>query len=365
MPLYRRGEIWWAQFKHQGQRIRLSTGERDLAAAKQEARRLRVQHESEAGPGGRQQGVTLAVLEQLDVERVERKGMDAGRPKTIENLHRNLQRHLGGEHRDIVTLTLPELDDYEGLRRAETHRGRPTSGQTIRRERGALIRSMRIAKRRGLIDRYPFDLEDLDTIESDPKDTRQAGKLWSARQIDGVLDALSDKAKTAGYDRMLRLIQRTGMRFEEFHRCSGRWVKPAPRGSGAASLLIIDEIGAKTRTARTVPLLAEDVATIRAMGGTFGRKKFNHALELASARAGLQGVLTPRDLRKWYLSAAAVADPLAAQRLGGHSNIATTGLYLGAEIGRAIKAGLGAARSATTRGHTKGPQRKRVGGKAQ
>jgi integrase len=305
------------------------------------------------------------VLEQLDIERALNSGLGERRADTLENLWRNLERHLG-EHRDVATLTLGELDDYEGKRRAESHRGRSTTGQTIRRERGAFVRGLRLAKRRGLLERYPFDLDDLGKVRSDPRDARQAGKLWSTEQINDVLEALSDKAKSAGYDRMLRLIQRTGLRLNEFRRCASFVRVKAPRGSGAHELLTIDEQHAKTRRARVVPLIRDDGDTIDELGNTFGTKKFNHALVLASAEAGLPGVLTPRDLRKWYLSTAAGSDVLAAQRLGGHSNVATTGLYLEAEIARAIRAGLGAARAATAEGgHTGGPQRKRTGGKAQ
>lgn len=352
MAIYKRGEVYWLQFKHQGKRVRLSTGQRDLTAAQRAARYLRIDYEEEAGPAGKQ-GVTLAVLEELDVQRTQQRGLGPRRQATIENLWRNLRRHLG-EHRDVATLTLLDLDRYEGKRRQETHRGRTTTGQTIRRERGALIRGLKLAKRHQLIHRYPFDLDELETIRSDPRDERQAGKVWSADQITLVLESLSDKAKTAGHHRMLRLIQRTGMRLEEFRRCGPRWLVAVPTGWA----LHIKEGGSKTKQSRLVPLLDEDVATIRDLGATFSRRKFNHALKLASEKAGLPGVLTPRDLRKWYLTTAGSSDPLAAQRLGGHTNIATTGLYLEAAVERSLSAGLDAARQATKGSHRGYPQRK-------
>ena len=257
-----------------------------------------------------------------------------------------------------MTLCATDIEAYEGARRADEFRGSRTRGQTIRREVQALRRAMKLAKRDRLIPRLPFDWDDLEPIESDPPDHRQEGKVWPLPTIAIVLSSLSAKAKTAGYDRMLKLILSTGLRLEEFRRCNISWLQTAPRGCGASAILIVPAESSKTKDEpRTVPLSKEAVDTIRDLSPQFARRKFNHALDLASKAAGIDAVLTPRDLRATYLTHAAKlsGDVVAAQRLGGHSNIATTGLYLDADLSRALAAGvkvLHAVQGAIRRSHT-------------
>lgn len=360
--LYRRDEssFWWIQFKHRGQRFRFSTGTTDRKAAEVEARRLRVQVEQETGPGGRgSTGVTLGVLEQLHVELLERKGRDERRISTIENMWRHIHEHLL-EHTDIMTLSASDIERYEGLRRKDGARG-----QTIRRERQALHRGMRLAKRDGLIPRMPFDWDDLDQIESDPPLDRQEAKVRDLADIERALAALSSKAKAAGYPQMLRFILWTGLRLEEFWRYDPSWVRPAPKRSGAAALLFVPANASKTGDARTVPLLKATLAVATEWGHRFAGTKFHHALKLACSadRANLSPMLTARDLRATYLDLAAKGDPVAAQKLGGHRNISTTGLYLDASSARAVAAGVRAAKEAG--GHRTGPQQQHGRRKAQ
>jgi site-specific recombinase XerD len=332
---------WWHQFEYRGRRFRVPTGQGDRGVAEVEARRKRVEKEQETGPRGGS-GITLLILEGLHTKHLKTKGRSEQRIDTVENLWRNLYRHLGGEHRDGMTLTLNEVEAYEGARRADGARG-----QTIRRERQALRRGFRIAKRKGLIGHMPFDWDDLEPIESDAPKIEQAGKPRTEDEILKVMRKLSKKARTAGYHRMLWLIRRTGLRLEEFRRCTAAWVRPAPRGSAAHAMLAIPAEGSKTGEPRVVPLTKEDAATIRELGGRFATKKFNHALWLASAEAKVTPALTPRDLRATYLTE--IDDPRAAQKLGGHSNIATTGLYIDLDARRALEAGARAV--ATVGGH--------------
>jgi integrase len=357
---------WWTQFKHNGRRYRLSTGTPDRKAAEVEARRLRVEVEQLAGPRiSARPAVTLGILEELDVERSKNKSHGERREATIRNLWRNIHRHLG-EGLDVMTLQAAHVEAYEGVRRAETHRGAPTRGQTIRREVEALRRGLKRAKRDRIISRLPFDWDDLDPIDSDPPDHRQEGKVWPLPVVAAVLNALSRKAKTAGYERMLKLMLCTGMRLEEFRRCTPTWMSAAPRGSGAYALLTIPAESSKTKAEpRAVPISKEAAATIRDLWPRFAKRKFNHALELASAAAQVGGVMTPRDLRATYLTHAAKlsGDVVAAQRLGGHSNIATTGLYLDADLSRAVAAGvkvLHAVSGAIRRGHTANGKEKKA-----
>lgn len=359
--LFKRGNIWWTQFKHQGQRHRISTGCTDFKAATIEARRIRVKLDEERGPGGSAPGVTLAVLEELHVQRCRQKGLGDRRVETIENLWANLERHLG-EFREVSDLKSQDVAEYEGKRRAETYRGEHIRGQTIRREVQALRLGLKLAKRNGLIERYPFDWDDLDNIESDSPSVRQEAKARTIDEIERVLAKLSVKAKTAGHVEILRLILATGLRMEEFRRCNESWVREAPKESGAAALLVVPADCSKTGTPRTIPLEQSSVETIQGWALTFPKKDLNKSLWLASSLAGVSPPITPRDLRATYLTAVATCDPLAAQKLGGHSNLATTGLYLDAEIARTMRAGIRAAKTLSrgpqSRGHSKKGQSK-------
>src|SRR5574343_271675 len=361
--LFKRGNIWWTQFKHQGQRHRVSTGCTDFKAATVEARRIRVKLDEEHGPGGCSPGVTLAVLEELHVQRCRQKGLGDRRVETIENLWANLERHLG-EFREVSDLKSQDIAEYEGKRRSETYRGEHIRGQTIRREVQALRLGLKLAKRNGLIERYPFDWDDLDNIESDSPSVRQEAKARTMDEIERVLAKFSVKAKTAGHKEILRFILATGLRMEEFRRCNESWVKLAPKDSEAFAFLCIPADCSKTGTARTIPLQKVSVNTIKKWAETFPKKDLNKALWLASSLAGVSPPLTPRDLRATYLTAVATCDPLAAQKLGGHSNLATTGLYLDAETARTMRAGIQAAKN-LARGPQRGGHSKKVAKKTR
>jgi len=279
----------------------------------------------------------LSDLEELHVERTRNKGLQPRRVDDVANFWRHLREHIG-ERREVATLTDQDPQSYEGARRAEG-----AKGQTIRRELQALKLGLKLAKREGLIHESPIDWDIAEPIESDEPDENQAGKTWPPATIRRVLAALSAKAKRAGYHDMLRLVAKTGLRLEEFRRVKPTWVHSAPRGSPAKAMLDLPPAATKTGRARSLPLDKDCVDIIRKWSHRFAGRKFNHALSLASAKAKLPACLTPRDLRASYLTRAASTDPLAAQRLGGHANLATTGLYLHAAQDRAVAAGIAAA----------------------
>lgn len=367
MAIYPRGGKWWCRFKHRGQPRRHPTGISiaDPGSA-QKAREveevIKARAVLEDGPGGREatSQVTLGVLEELHVEKLENKGYGPKRLEGIRNLHRHLQEHLGGEHRDCMTLTTTDLDDYEGARRKEMTRGELTRGQTIKRERQALRRSMRFAKKDGLIPRMPFDWDDLDTIASDNPRKSQMGKLRPIAQINTVLGKLSAKAKTAGHEHLCRFVLMTGLRSEELARAADfpLTMLPKPRKktrrARAVALLNVPDDGSKTSDPRTLPLIQEALGVFLAWRHRFATADVAHALIRASKLAGVQPGVTLRDLRKFYLSHAARHDLPAAQKLGGHKKVSTTALYVDAALERAVATGVRVARLG--RGHSKGAQ---------
>jgi integrase len=360
MQIYPRGGVYWCKFKHRGQPWRESThvrveGKGAYAKALQEARVVRSKRILREGPGGRATNqVTLAAIEQLHIESLENKGFGEVRVDTVENLHRNLQRHLG-EHRDVMTLRLSDIADYEGRRRKEGARG-----QTIRRERQALRRGLKLAKRDGHIERMPFDWDDLEPIPGDPKKVSQTAKLRDINVIERVLAKLSVKAHTAGHVHICRYVMMTGLRSGELARAAAFVVRKLGRGQGAPALLEVPDDGSKTSDPRVIPLSPAALKIHEEWSHRFATVDVAHALKRASNLAGVNPGLTLRDLRKFYVSHAARSDLPAAQKLAGHRKVSTTALYVDADLGRAVRAGVSVTRLA--RGHSKGAQQ-RVGSK--
>ncbi len=345
--LFLRGNVWWTQFKHNGERVRFSTEVRKGKGAKKKAqakaRELRVEHEKQTPKGS--SGVTLEDLCELHVEWLDSKGRGDLRIETVENLWRHIFRHLGGEHRDAMTLTAADMQSYEGARRADGVRG-----QTIRREVQALVRKgITLAFRDGLIDAMPFDPAKLDEVESDAPKLGQTAKPRTDKEIKRVLVALSKKAKRAGYVRMLMLIRRTGLRMEEFRRYDPSWLHP----SFLRVPTIATKTGRQTQVGRDLPLSKEDRATCVELGHTFKHKKFNHGLEIACARAGVAPVLTPRDLRGTAITEWARKDLAAAQYLAGHTSIATTARYVKIDRDSALRVAKNIQKGPQQRGHSK------------
>lgn len=346
--LYRRGNIYWTEFEHAGQRHRLSTGETNLRAAAAKARRLRVETEEALGPGGRRRGVSLAMLQAMDIARVRSKGMKR-REQDIENIWSPVLRILGAG-RDAAAMTIDDISAYEGARRIEVFRGEAVRGQTIRREVQALRRGMTLAEKSGEIYRDPINWRHVDAVASDPPSMTKSGKLWTADEIRRVLGKLSRKAVTVGVRDRLRLIQLTGLRIEELQRLTPAWVRNG--------VLCVPHTGSKTREPRTIPLNKEARAIIKKWK-TFERRSPNKALALASHAAGFAAVLTPRDLRVFYITHAGRQNLAAARDLAGHANIATTSRYLKSDF-RSVLEAAEAAQKAAGVPTRRSPQRKKA-----
>jgi integrase len=261
------------------------------------------------------------MLEALDIARVESKGMRR-RVQDIKNLWGPVLRILGAT-RDAGSLTIDDATGYEGSRRAEKHHDEQIRGQTVRRELQALRRGLGLAEKSRLIHRDPINWRHVDTVQSDPPSVRRSGKLWTADEIEAVFSKLSKKAICNGVRDRLRLIQLTGLRLEELRRLEPSWVR-----DGA---LFVPHTGSKTRQPRMIPL-GDEAITIIDKWQTFDMRSPNRSLKLASATAGFAAVLTPRDLRVFYITHAGRSNLAAARDLAGHTNIATTSRYLKSDL---------------------------------
>lgn len=315
--LYRRKgtSLWWVKFEHRGETIRRSTAKRAKTDAAKAARQIQAQIERERGPAGDSPGVTLGDLEEAHLDFLRSKGFGKRRIDTVSNLHRHLQKHLGGEYRDATTLKARELVEYEGKRRADGH-----AGQTIRRETQALKRALKIAKRNHLIAALPFDFDELEPIASNPKKMSQRSKPRTKTDVNAALSKLSAKAQRAGHHRMLRLIWETALRYEEFCKCNPSWLR---RGE-----LEIPPSESYDDEPRRVPITESSAKTVRELHHLFSGANLNRSLHLACGKAGISPPLTPRDLRATRITELARVDLPAAQKLAGHKSVATTAKYI-------------------------------------
>jgi integrase len=267
------------------------------------------------------------MLQALDIARVRSKGL-AARETGIVNIWSPILRVLG-PGRDATTLTIDDISIYEGRRRAETFRGETTRGQTIRREVQAIRRGIMLAKKTKLMAKDPIDWTQVDKVKSDPPSPTKSGKLWAADEIAKVLACLSPKAVTVGVRDRMRLIQLTGLRAEELARVRGDWVRNG--------VLYVPHAGSKTREPRMIPV-SKEAADIITKWGSFEHCSPNKPLKLASKRAGFAVVLTPRDLRVFYITHAGRHNLAAARDLAGHTNIATTSRYLKSDFRSVLEA---------------------------
>ena len=323
--LWRRCEHDYSfSFKLHGEKRFGHTGTRDPEAAATEARRKRVEIEQSAGPGrgAGGSGIALDFLEALDMKRVKDEGCRPERATDIEQVWSKLFIHLGGPHRDVMSLTNADVGGYEGARRNDPGHGRGVRGQTIRKELYALKRGYRLAVRDGEIQFCPIAWELFDPIESDDPDEKQASKQWTEAEIRKVVAHLSAKALRAGILDLITFAAETGLRLEELKRYDrDAWLR--------AKVLHVPASGAKTgaKGARVIHLRRRALA-IAKKWRRFNVRKPHKALKLACEKAGFSKVLTPRDLRAHRITEWAKQSPIAAQRLAGHTNLATTSRYL-------------------------------------
>lgn len=339
MALYRRpdriGGIFWCKFKHRGRVHYHSTEIRDdnTAESKRAARDAEIEYKArvtaESGQGGKgyAEEACLGDLEQLDLDRVDHK--DEHAKADIKYFWKHLFRHLGGEYRFASTLTLACVAKFE--------MGRTRDGatpQTWIRERQTLVRGLKLAVIEGLLDRMPFDPFLLQKIKKKPKHKQRKGVLHSEERIAEVLMCMSIKAVDAGHREICRFVQLTGLRSSELQRAADFHVVPTTWGA----IMTVDS--AKDGESREVPLTHEAYAIWKRWKHRFAIADIAHSLTRASRAAGGGRGVTLRDLRKFYISMIAKKDPAAAQRLAGHTNIKTTGIYIEASQDAAVAAHL-------------------------
>lgn len=345
--LYDRNGIYWCKFKHRGELHRESTDVRaDEPDAERRAREqetlIRARIIREKGPGGRQakETVSLAVIAELDKQRAEAEGCTPEHVKALGYVwDTGLFPHLGGEHRDASTLTLADLAGHEKGRRAQ---GRP--GQTIVRERQALVRGLIEAVNKEMLPALPFDPNALKKMKRGPKSKARKGILHTDDFIANVLAHLSAKAITQGHLDMCRLLMFTGMRISELQRSPGFQVTPTEWG--AILHVRSSKEGTEETEERDIPLSPGALAIYLQWKHRFAKADLDDSLARAKKKLGLLRGVIPRDFRVWYGSNVARLNLPDAQKLLGHSKVATTSIYVQAHREQSLRTGLAITSSA-------------------
>lgn len=362
--LYQRPEngaaIWWYDFRAGGRRHRRSTGTDDRGQAESTAFRARETALQEAGRPGRGEGVDLALLGGLDVERGAAKGIGASQRQSLEDSWAHLCRILGAQ-RDPATVDYDLVEGYIRQRREEGMRG-----QSIQKEVQCLKRGLRQCKRK----RWISELPELPQIRHDPKNKAQAGKLHAPAILMRWLDALDHVERADGARAQAELVLRTGLRAEEVRRLTVDWIEPAPPDLlDVVAMLHVPADKAKNRKERMVGLTAQGLALIEYEAAAspsptpfagLHRRAFISAAAAVDYldQAGKPKVITLRDLRHTHstLGAWGTGDAAGVQSALGHSDLATTQRYLSATLGRTAAAAVAVGHMLAGPGHRDRPQ---------
>jgi len=329
--------VWWTYFRVGGKRHRVSTGERDRDAAEAAALRLREAVLTSAGRPGRGEGHDLAELGGLDAERAAAGGVGERQKESIEACWGHVVDVLGAQT-DPKTVTFDTLETYIATRRRAGARG-----QSIRKEVQALVRGLRIARRRGWL----AELPEVPPIRSDPPRAYQRGHLHDDEQLLRWLEVLERDPRAKGARAQAEVVIRTGLRAEEVRRLTWRWVEAAPQGAGVPAVLRVPAEAAKTRTERVLGLTPRVLEILEAARQERGWDEpllpgMHHRAFIAAAKTvGLPSV-TLRDLRHCHATWAAqgTGDAAAAQAALGHADLATTQRYMSTTIARVAGAAL-------------------------
>jgi len=372
---HKKSDLWWCEFRRRygpakGKKCRRSTGipapgegARGYAASRKRAsaaaEHIRVKVDAEDLLASERAGstpaasprvvpvLTLSDLRDADVQRAKAKGVS---DRQIGNLREQWENHLLrllGKGRDARTVDEDLLEKYVATRRGETGRkNERVRGQTIIRERQALFRGLRVLKRHLKKHGVEYSLPEAPTINSDPRDAKQRGKLHDLGVLARWLAELEGGGRHTAAAQA-RIALECGLRREEIVRFTLRWLQPG-EADGEYSLHL-PEWATKDRDERTLPV-SEKLAGVLVNLWRPGLSVDAHLLAgnyrrswRSAARAiGYNQTITLRDLRHTFatLSLQLAGDLTATREALGHSELESTQRYLSATEARVRRAGL-------------------------
>jgi integrase len=289
----------------------------------------------------------MSELAALDLLEAQGRGVSDRQQEALQYYWVQVLRALGNQAdvKDCLT--------YAGAEKLISHaRTRGLAGQSIRRLVSCLKRGAKRAHREGFLVYAPVDWP---VVRSDAANVQQRGKLWSPEQIKAWLACLEGEA----YDEALFALL-TGLRSQELKRVKREWIKQTPGGV----FLDLPPEGSKTHEGRQVAISDAALVVVESCrqrsvpgGMMFSGASHNRTRRTAARNAGLNGTVTLRDLRTYYLTHAAYADAIAAQAAAGHTDLRTTQRYQRTTLARlsaasdAVSASLGA-KGAQSGGHS-------------
>lgn len=349
VTLYRRpnSAVWWYDFTIGTVRTRRSTGRRDRGEAAAEGLRAFEEAKADAGVLGRRQGVTLAKLARLDLERAQSEGTGQRQQDSIEA--RWAFVIAGFLNAAPAEITYDGVVKYIADRRAAGARGK-----TIREEVQGLKRmidgaAVRNGWRRAPLGQWPK----VRTKGEEPR-AWQKGKLHEPDVIRRWLAAMREEPQARDAADQAEVVILTAMRAEEAQKVCWSWVERAPEGSDpdVAAILRIPMGAAKNRRERPVGVPHAALAILaRAAGGRGPDEPLwpgdhKRARRAAQERIGYPRRITLRDLRHSHATwAGEKGDLPGLQGAMGHTDARTTSRYLTATTKRAALCSAIAARA--------------------
>ncbi|MGY6663398.1 MAG: tyrosine-type recombinase/integrase [Glycocaulis sp.] len=327
MGLYRRGPVWWFEFRHKGERIRFSTGHtskpKAARAAQLERERITV------GVTDESHGLTLA---EAAASWWRMRGETLKSADTIAHRLEIARRHIGFD-REITAITTGDIAEAMTSRRKDiTHNRRPPTPSTINRDIIDTLRPVFTHARKVL----GRPVQDIDWTALRMKEPRHRVREFSQAEYEAVLTHLP-----AHYHGLLAFLALYGVRLSEaffsladFDRDTGRVRLRERKGGGDHTITLLDAdrrlLAVQASRAGRAGL---DTVWFRAeRNGELVRLRpgsFQHAMRKAYKKAGILNARPAHDWRHHALTAyvRATGDLRAAQHLAGHENIATTARY--------------------------------------
>lgn len=333
-------DVWHYVVEVNGHRIKKSSGERSLRAAKAARETHRAQLRAAAPVRRDRSGGTLAELAGKDVARAKAKGATKQQQDAIEFLWSIVTAHFGPDASPRV-ITHDSVVEFLAANRLVITvgaDGKPVrngyAGQSLRRCVHALKRGMKSAKRLGWVATV---LDEWPEVASDPKKADQAGKLHPPEILANWIAAIADRKSRD----VARLYYVAGLRRSEMQRLARNWVHrlPAPlelAGVRFVALLRAPDWATKTRDAREILLDQESVDAIERGAAELDDKldpdttpcmvgHFRKSWASARKAIGYKPQITPRDLRHCCRTYGGGGD--AARHSLGHSDERTSAIY--------------------------------------
>jgi site-specific recombinase XerD len=326
MGLYRRGPVWWCEFRHKGERIRFSTGytrKGDAARQAERERRRLTLGEPDSAP---------LTLREAAASWWTSRGEYLKSAQTVAFRLEIARRHIDFGL-DIAQISTSDIARAMTDRRRETtHNARPPSPSTVNRDIIDTLRPVFTHARKVL----GAAVQDIDWAALRLKEPRVRVREFSAAEQAAVLAKLP-----AHYHSLLGFLALYGVRLGEaffsladFDRDTGRVRLRDRKGGGDHTITLLDgDRRALAAAASRAQRAGLDTVWFREdRHGALTRLRpssFQSAMRTAYQRAGIANARPAHDWRHHALTAyvRATGDLRGAQRLAGHENIATTARY--------------------------------------